>query len=252
MEFLDGLPLLALALSALGLFLGGLVKGVVGIGLPLVAVPLIALVFPVPTAVATLALPILASNFWQLWQGPGPLPALKRFWILILPLVAGILLGAQLLVSLDEQRLNIVLGVLLLGFSLLQFLPLKLEVPKKRVSLVDFLVGATAGLTGGLSSFYGPPLVMYLLLLRLPKELFIPSIGTLYFIGGGTLYLTLAAYDFLTWQILLASFAGLLPVYAGMELGRRLRARLNEKIFFRAVLAVLAAIGGALILRAFG
>jgi uncharacterized membrane protein YfcA len=252
MSFLESLPLLALALSALGLFLGGLVKGVVGIGLPLVAVPLIALVFPVPTAVAALALPILGSNFWQLCQGAGPLPALKRFWLPILPLVGGILLGAQLLVSLDEQRLNVVLGSLLLAFVLLQFLPLKLKVPKRREKAVDLLVGATAGLTGGLSSFYGPPLVMYLLLLKLPKEVFIPSIGTLYFIGGGTLYLALAAYDFLPWQILLASLAGLLPVYAGMDLGRRLRARLNEKIFFRAVLAVLAMIGGALIFRALG
>lgn len=252
MEFLEDLPLLSLLLAALGVFLGGLVKGVVGIGLPLVAVPVIALVFPVPTAVSVLAMPILGANLWQMLQGPGPLHALRRFKLVILPLVLGILLGAQLLVSLNEDRLNMVLGSLLLTFVVLQLLPLKLHVPPRKEKQVSFLVGALSGLVGGISSFYGPPMVMYLMTLRLPKELFISSIGTLYFIGGGTLYLTLAYYDFLNLEILLASGAALLPVYAGMELGRRLRRRLDEALFFRAVLVVLTIIGGTLIFRAIG
>ena len=125
-------PLSALAIAALGLFAGGLVKGVVGIGLPLIAVPVIAMVFPVPIAVSVLALPILGSNLLQTRQGEGPLPALKRFWIMILCLVGGILVGAQMLVSLDEQRLGMVLGSLLLGVVALQLLPIRLEVPAKR------------------------------------------------------------------------------------------------------------------------
>jgi uncharacterized membrane protein YfcA len=240
-------PLSALALAAFGLFAGGLVKGVVGIGLPLIAVPVIALVFPVPVAVSVLALPILGSNLLQTRQGVGPKPALERFWILILCLIVGILAGAQMLVALDEARLNLVLGGLLLGFVALQLLPLRIEVPPGRERPVGVVVGLAAGLVGGLSSFYGPLLVMFLMTLRLPKETFIPSIALLYLIGGSTLYASLAAYSFLTPPVLLASLAGFAPVYLGLEIGKRLRGHLDETLFMRAVQLVLAVIGLSMI-----
>jgi len=242
-------PFSALALAAFGLFAGGLVKGVVGIGLPLIAVPVIALVFPVPVAVSVLAMPILGSNLLQTRQGVGPRPALKRFWLMIVCMVVGILLGAQMLVALDEARLNLVLGGLLLGFVALQLLPLKIEVPPQREKPLGAVIGAAAGLIGGLSSFYGPLLVMFLMTLRLPKETFIPSIALLYFIGGATLYGSLAAYSFLTPPVLIASLAGFAPVYLGLEMGRRLRGHLDERLFMRAVQLVLAVIGFSMIAK---
>lgn len=249
MDFGDLPSALTLCVATGGLFLGAFAKGVTGVGLPLVAVSVASLVLPVPAAISLLALPILVSNFFQSRQGDGAVVSLRRFWPVLLMTVIGILLGVKTLVSIDEQRMSIILGSLLLSVITLQILPIQITIPARREKGIGAGIGLIAGLIGGLSSFYGPLLAIYLVTLRLPKSLFIPAIGTLYFCAGLTLYASLALYEFLTLPILAASLSALVPVYAGMKLGSSFRDRLNERRFRQAVLLMLGAIGASLIYR---
>ena len=57
-----------LALAALALFLGGVLKGATGAGSPIVAVPILSLLYSVPFAVSVFVLPNLLSNLFQSWK----------------------------------------------------------------------------------------------------------------------------------------------------------------------------------------
>ena len=246
---MDVTAIASLLMALAVLLAGGVVKGVVGIALPLVTVPVLALVYPVPLAVSTMAVPIIASNILQMGQGVGWRGAVARFWPVMLGVVAGVLAGAQMLVALDEARLSVTLGAILVLFVALHFAPFDIAVPPRRERPIGLAVGGVAGLLGGLSSFYGPLLVMFLMTLRLAKDVFIPSIATLYLTGALSLYGSLAAYRILGWREALISAAALVPVYAGMRLGRHLRDRLDERVFLRALHITLALIGITLVLR---
>ena len=64
--------------------LAGFVKGMVGLGLPTVSLGLLSIIVDLPTAMALLVMPSLATNVWQALAG-GQIGALwRRLWRFLL------------------------------------------------------------------------------------------------------------------------------------------------------------------------
>ncbi len=239
-----------LAFAAAAFIAGGVVKGVLGIGLPLVVIPLLATVLDVPSAVALMTVPVLASNIQQMFQGKGVLWALKRFTTLIVPMLVATVIAAQFMAEVDFRTGSLVLGVIVVLFSLMQAFPLRTQLPARAERWGHPVAGVIAGFLGGLSNLFGPTLTMYLVALRLDRDEFIAATATIFTIGSSTLYITMAINGLLTLPSLGASAIATLPVLAGVAIGNRLRGRLPEQMFRRALLLALAAIGLNLILGA--
>lgn len=243
------LDLQILILGAAIFLLSGTVKGVLGIGLPLVGVPLLSFLMPVPTAIALLSIPILLSNVWQMFQGEGLRDAFKRFWPLYLSLIVGISIGARLLVNFDPAAIDPVLGSLLIVIALVNLVSWRPRISQRTERLLSPMIGLAGGLLGGLTSFFGPPIVLFMVSLQLPRERFISAIAVAYLCGVVPLNLSLAFYDILTFDTALLSTAALAPVFIGMLIGRRLRQHLPQEAFRKSLLVVLMIIGVTLIHR---
>lgn len=227
----------------------GSVKGVLGIGLPLVAVPVLSLVMPVPTAIAVMTLPILVSNLYQGLDRQLVGPTLRRFWPMILTAMATCLVSAQLLVSLDARATYLTLGVIVIAFAAFNLLGERLVVPPRLERPLGPAVGLLAGALGGLSNFFGPPIILYLVSLRLTKDAFVCAVGLSFVAAGLPLWGTLAAEGVLGAAELLASAVFILPVMLGVLLGQRLRRVVPQQTFRRVLLAVLVLMGLSLIRR---
>ncbi|HSE77211.1 MAG TPA: sulfite exporter TauE/SafE family protein [Alphaproteobacteria bacterium] len=236
--------------SAVFLFLGGAVKGVAGVGLPLVALPLLTTVVSVKTAVGLLVVPIIATNFAQSFEGGRFVPTLRRFWPVIACLVAVIVFGVNALVLIPEPVLYAVMGASIIAFPLAAQIWPHLRVAPAHEGWAGPLVGALAGLIGGASSLYGPPLFLYLGALRLPKEEFVPAISMLFL--SGTLGLTIGMLSFriLAPADLVASLAATVPVFLGLWLGQKVRRRLPQRRFDRVLLILYLTTGLSLLARA--
>jgi uncharacterized protein len=240
-------------LASLGAVLAGaLVKGVTGIGLPMVAVPLMVQVMPVPTAISLLSVPVLSSNLFQLNDRAEVVHAARRFWALLLVMILGVVAGALLLISLDPHLLEILMGALVIALALFYMAKPEVEISPAHERVASPLVGLAGGLLGGLSSFYGPPLVLYLIALKLPKDRFVLTISLFYFIGQIPLYLMLGASHLFGWSEFLASLALAVPAYFGVQLGQKLRHRLDPALFTRIVLAIQLVSGTSLIWKGLG
>lgn len=248
MSFLD-LGGLTLALGLLTFVVAGTVKGTLGIGLPLVAVPLLATVLDLPTALALMIVPVLASNLMQALQGTRKRATLRRFWPLLMTLIPCTIVSAQFVSSIDLRTGSLVLGVIVVLFSLSQLVRLRLPVSGTHEKRLNPIVGAIAGFLGGVSNLFGPPLIMYLVALRLEKDDFVTTIGLLFLISGVTLYATLTVVGVVTIENATASLVAALPVMAGVFLGTRIRGRINQKSFERVLLVVLVLIGLNLVRR---
>lgn len=249
MPFLD-LGGVTLALGLLTFLAAGAVKGTLGIGLPLVAVPLLATVLDLPTAVALMVVPVLTSNIIQALQGKRKIETLRRFFPLLLTLVPGAIIAAQFLSSVDLRTGSLVLGIIVVLFSLSQLVPVRFEINKRQERYLNPAVGLVAGFLGGLSNLFGPPLIMYLVALKLEKDAFVTTIGLLFVVASATLYTTLAAVGVLTFDNAVGSLVAAIPVMAGVFIGTRLRSRIPQKTFERVLMVVLILVGLNLIRRA--
>lgn len=232
------------------MFLGGTVKGALGVGIPLVSVPLLALAMPVPQAVALMPVPIIIANIWQAFYGGYLGSAVRRFWPLVLALLAGTVVGVHILASMDPQLLYAVVGVVVIVFSITGFFQAPLRLPPHGERWLGAVVGLVSGVLGGLSSMFGPPLIMFLVALRLPKDEFVGTIATLYLAGVLPLALALGAFGVMGRQELLGSALATLPLFLGVLAGQRLRAWLDPESFRKGLLFTLLITGLALMRRA--
>lgn len=232
----------------LGLLMGGAVKGMLGVGLPMVAVPVMATVLPLPLAIAVMIAPILATNIVQIRIGSGIGKILARFWGLLIFLAIGILIGVMFLTYLQPRTLEIAIGVLVLGFVVIRSLSRPIAVSTYWENILSPLVGLGAGIVGGLSSFFGPPVMVYLLGIGLEKEDFIRTIAVTYVTGLVPLYAALAVLNVLGPTELAWSAAALGPALIGQWIGQYARRHISQYVFSIAMNALMSVLALQLIL----
>ena len=241
---------LALALVALAVFAGGAIKGVAALGLPLVAIPLLTLVVGLKHAVALLVVPMIVANLVQSFQGGHFRRSLRQFRVLAATVFVFTLVGTRLLVSVPQRTLELAIGMSLIVLPLAMYFRPGLELKPAQRRWGDPLVGVFAGLLGGIAAYYGPPLMIYVLGMRLPKEEFTSGISLLYWIAALALFIGVYGSGVADPSLLAISVLLLLPVGAGMWLGQRVQLRLSEPAFARLLVAVYLATGATFLIEA--
>lgn len=237
-----------LAVSAVALLLGGLVKGTFGIGLPMVATSLMAFFVDVPTAVVLMTAPMLSSNLWQAYRD-GDIRSLRRFWTFLVAIIPGTWISTKLLFEIDRTVLIYIMGSSLVLFSGLQLTRFRLKVTSEQERWVTPLVGLAAGLVGGLTTFYGAVVALYLLMLDIKRDEFIGVIGILYFICTVVLLGFLGLHGAVDTKTAMISVGICVPMFFGLAVGQRIRNYIAPEAFFTSISVFLVLIGLALMAR---
>ena len=167
----------------LAVLAGGLVKGTLGFGMPMVALPIIAFIIPPTTAMILLCAPIFLTNFLQIKFRQGV--SSYRFLPMFLCLIIGLIIGARLILEIDVKTITQIIAVSIIFAALVNCFGIKIKnINKNHENTITSLIGFGSGILGGLSTFYGPPMLAYLVAVDLPKEKFVRTVSTMYFIGS--------------------------------------------------------------------
>lgn len=237
-----------------GIFLlGGLVKGIAGFGLPSLGLGLLALTRPLPEAIALMLLPTLTTNAWQGLAGGALRPVLMRLWPFLLAAALGTVIGAALLARADPRLLTGLLGTLLVVSAALALFGPPWPVPPPRVERwLSPAMGGLSGVATGLTGSFIVPAVPWLAALRLSPDQLVQAFGLGAVVSTLVLAISLAGQRLLPPELGFASVAVLVPTFAGMALGRRVRGRLPDRWFRRVVQGLLLALGLYLVWRVWG
>lgn len=246
----DAVNWLAVAVVVGSFLVAGTVKGVLGVGLPMISVPLMATVIGPAHAIALASVPIIVSNVWQAFQGGHHRECLRRFWPTLALVVVGTLVGVQILATVDPRAVSVVLAVLLMVTIGLRLARLNPTLSPRAETWVGPPLGFAAGVLGGVSSISAPLVVVYLVSLRLPKDLFVGAVALFYFSGSLPMIIGLYAHRILTPEYAIYSAASSVPVVCGLVIGHHLRRHIPQSTFEKVLYAVLFVIGLNLIRRA--
>ncbi len=242
--------IIAWCLFALGI--GGLIKGALGVGTPLLTVPMIAMVLPPQMAIAIMAIPVVVANLWQFSQADRSTAVVKRFWPAFIGILIGTSIGVKILSIIDETTLLMVVGVAVITFAILQGSSYRIHLSESLVRPVGGFFGLASGVIGGVSSFFGPMLFVYLISIRdLTKNQFVSSISFLYVSAVIPWAITLYLYGILDQKMLIYSTAATLPVTLGLVVGQRIRGSIGEDIFKKLIIGILLVSGTSMLWRAF-
>jgi uncharacterized membrane protein YfcA len=230
---------------------GGLIKGALGVGTPLLTVPMMAQVLPTQMAVAIMAIPVVVANVWQFSQAERSTEVVTRFWPTFIAILIGTWIGVKILSTIDERTLMLVVGAAVITFAVLQGSKFRLHLPERLVKPAGIFFGGASGLIGGVSSFFGPMLITYLISIRgLSKNQFVSSISFLYVSAVVPWTLTLYYFGLLDQRLLIYSTFATVPVTLGLLIGQRIHHLISEAHFRYLIIAILVISGLSMLWRA--
>jgi uncharacterized protein len=224
--------------------LAGLAKsGLAGLGV--VVVPLMSLAVA-PQQAAAVTLPILiamdALGLWA-WRGQADWAVLRS----VVPgALIGIAIGALVFLALDVRWIKAILGVECILF-VIHRIHARVAIAARAARRPDWILGtfwgALSGFTSTIAHAGSPPLMQYLLPLKLDKERLVGT-SVFFFTAVNAVKLVpygmLGLFDLTTLGTAIA-LAPAIPV--GYWLGVRLVRRLPERIFHHVLLATLLLTG---------
>jgi hypothetical protein len=238
-----------LSLIFLVFFLGGVLKGMLGIGLALLVISILGAFLSPALVVALLVMPIVTSNFWQAFRHGLPAGSIRRLLPMSLVFVLFTSLGAMLLTSIEANPLFVSLGVIVVSFSLLNLLGLKLIVPPHHEVWAGPFIGVVAGLMNGISTINGPPLVMYLVGIQLTKDDLVKAFGLVTLFGSVPLALSYIRVGLFGLHEFFISSMTIAPVFLGLWAGQIIRNHIDKELFRKVLLIALVLLGANLIRR---
>ena len=227
----------------------GCVKGVIGLGLPLTSIAILGTVMDLRQAIPLIVVPVLVTNAFQAMQGGMLARQFRRFWSLNLTLCAGTWGGTVLLFIIDPAVLLITLGIVVVGYALINLFAVRVRVPADRESWMSPVVGVFSGILTGATGSVGAPIAIYMQALGLEKAAFLQAVSLSFFITAVVWIAALidqSAFDRATTMV--ALFA-VIPAFVGMWTGQVLRERLSEAKFRHWVFVFLAIVGANLIVK---
>jgi uncharacterized membrane protein YfcA len=231
---------------------GGFIKGALGVGTPLLTVPMMAQVLPPQMAIAIMAIPVVVANLFQFAQAERSTAVAKRFWPAFVAILIGTWIGVKILSVIDEKTLMVLVGIAVITFAVLQGSRFRLHLPDRMVKPAGIFFGGASGLIGGVSSFFGPMLITYLISIRgLTKNQFVSIISFLYVSAVIPWTVALYLYGVLDQRLLLYSTFATLPVTFGLIVGQKIRGHISEARFQYLIIAILIISGVSMLWRAY-
>jgi len=217
------------AFGALGLVVGGILKGATGAGAPLLAVPLLVIFYDVQTAIAALTVPSLLANLWQAWL----YRAAQSPFVFVAALAGSAAVGAAVFVY--------------IGFRLSR--PQWVMGPRM-ASILVAPAGFVGGILQGAVGISAPVSLTFLNAMRMERAQFIATVSVFFAAMSAVQIPALVGVGVMTAERAVMSLAACIPLFGAMPLGAFLARHISRETFDKLMLVILAVVATRLLVEA--
>lgn len=240
-----------LVLAAAVFLFAGFVKGVIGIGLPTIAVALLAATFDLKAGLALIVVPAFTTNVWQAMVGGAFVSIVRRLAVFIAAAVLGIWIGVGVLSGADALLISGFFGLMLCAYSVIALATPQIPPPGRLEPWIAPVMGVVSGFVAGLMGSFVVPGSLYLQALGMPRDIFVQAMGIVFLCATLALGASLVGHGMMPRELAILSAAALVPAFAGMAVGQRVRKRIPEARFRHVFFVGMLALGIYMTIRAF-
>lgn len=246
----DDMTLAALIAAVAITGLAGFVKGAVGFAMPLIMISAFSSFLTPSQALAGLILPTVITNISQAFrQGvPAAVASARTYRRFLIATLVMLVVSAQFATAIPQVAFLLLLGLPITAFAVLQLSGRSLALRMEHRTRAEWTLGVIGGLYGGIAGIWGPPLLVYLLSVRVEKAEAIRAQGVIFLLGAIVLLGAHLQTGLLTGPLLLFSAVLVVPAVIGQTLGIRLQDRLDQARF-RWWTQILLAVSGLNLVR---
>ena len=227
-------------------FAGMLLQSLVGFAGALFSIPLLTLFFEPRSAVPAFQLIVVLVNTYLVIQARKHV-AWRRMAFLVFGALAGIPIGAYGLKHLPVRAIGSVVGAVTLCFAVLTLARVNIRMKERATGEIG--IGFLSGLLGGMVSQPGPPIVVYGIARGWGKESFRGTLLAFFFAVSFSSVASYAVLGMYTRANLLTTAIAVAPAFGASYIGVILKARIDERLFRKLVLAVITMVGATGLVR---
>jgi uncharacterized membrane protein YfcA len=240
-----------LVLAIATIFIAGVAKGVTGMGLPVAGVPiLVALYGDLRLVLLTTILATALSDIPMLYRFRKNYREASILGGFLICGLIGIVIGTRILLFVKVSILSAVLAAVVIAFILVSWFGKVPTMNRVLAARLGPLIGLVCGVIQGSAGASGPIVTTYLVSSQLSRDGFLFSINLIFLVLDWTQFASLQQLHLTTPAIWTWAFGVVVLVFAGMGLGFAIQKRIDDVIFKRAVLVMLAFAAAGLVIRA--
>jgi uncharacterized membrane protein YfcA len=240
-----------LALAIATIFIAGVAKGVTGMGLPVAGVPiLVALYGDLRLVLLTTILATALSDIPMLYRFRKNYREASILAGFLICGLIGIVIGTRILLFVKVSILSAVLAAVVIAFILVSWFGKVPTMSRVLAARVGPLIGFACGIIQGSAGASGPIVTTYLVSSQLTRDGFLFSINLVFFVLDWTQFTSLQQLHLTTPAIWASALGVVVLAFAGMGVGFAVQKRIDDTIFKRAVLVMLAFAAAGLVVRA--
>ena len=214
------------------IFFSGIIHGMLGFGFPMISTAFLAMFMDLKKAVLYTLLPTIALNFFSLKRDNSFSSIWKEYWLLIVSVMVGSVVGTTLLVFYYSDKYKLILAALILLYLNKDRLKISLSSrvqnhPKGMMVLFGFL----SGVAGGMANIMIPVLLILILVLNIEKKRAI-GVMNFCFICNKSLQVLIFGYNGnFNFQTLPYISLFVLIAIIGFFIGSRVQDKIDEKLY---------------------
>ena len=219
-------------LSLAVMFLSGFFHGIAGFGFPMIATPLLSLMGSVQSAVLATLLPTMAVNFFTIKTMRNGFSVVQRFWLLAVCIIIGSWSGTQLLVLNPTEIYKLLLAAVIILYLIREKLHLTLGDSVQRFfwpMMVFF--GLLSGIVSGLVNVMIPILIIYVLELKLEKNISIALMNFCFLSSKVTQVITFSTLGVFGKDELLLAVPAVGVALIALHLGKRFHEKISASLY---------------------
>ena len=220
-----------LSLFTLAFFMASFVKGITGLGFSTTCLAILAIFVGVKTALPLIIVPSLVSNIVVMVDAGNFRPVVKRFWLLYVATIPGVIIGLFFLALVQPAILGAILGCVLIVYSIFALLQPNFRLPlwleKPLLPITGFLTGVINGTSGSQVM----PVLPFLISLHLSKDQFVQAINLSFSICTLIMIVGLNQLNLITIETMVISVVGVVPMLIGLKFGSTVRKVLSPNLF---------------------
>jgi uncharacterized membrane protein YfcA len=240
-----------LAVAIATVLMAGIAKGVTGMGLPVAGVPiLVALYGDLRLVLLTTILGTALSDIPMLWRFRKSYREASILYGFLICGLIGIVIGTRILIYVKVSILSAVLAAVVVAFILVSWFGKVPTMNRVLATRLGPLIGFICGIIQGSAGASGPIVTTYLVSSQLSRDGFLFAINAIFFVLDWTQFASLQQLHLTTPAIWESALVVTVLVFAGMGIGFAIQKRIDDTIFKRAVLVMLACAAVGLIVRA--
>lgn len=172
------------------------------------------------TAIALLIFPLIFTNAWQMFRSGNIFQTFKKYFPFIFMLIIFVWLTVNKTSDVSDSTLIGFLGFFILLFVIVNIFKNAPFIPNHHDKKAQIISGFIAGVMGGLTSVWAPPLAIYLAARRTTKEEFVRVSGLIFFLGSIPLLIAYFKQGHMNSELSLLSVFLLLPTFIGFWIGK--------------------------------